>query len=120
VDFVTLMNYLDGTDPDGSRHAWEDIADEVRYGPTESLFETSPPDPEGRSLLPFETLYEEGEIGLVGLARTLETAAAGQTHFLGSAAHYYLHAIGGGAPGWPRHEPEPAAGAAQTGQTQGR
>ena len=120
VDFVTLMNYLDGSDPEGSRHAWDDIAGEVRYGPTESLFETSPPDPMGRALLPFETLYEEGESGLVSLARKLEAAAAGQTHFLGSAAHYYLHAFGGGAPGWPRHEPEPAAGAAQTGKTQGR
>ena len=120
VNFVTLMNYLDGTDRESLRHLWDDIAGEARYGPTESLFETSPPDAKGRSLLPRETLYEEGEDGLVALGRTLAAEAAGQGHFLGIAAHHYLHAYGGGAEGWPRHEREPAAEAPQIGQTQGR
>ncbi len=119
VDFVTLMNYRDGTDPVSLRRAFEDVEDEVRYGPSESLFETSPPDPKGGSLLPSETLYEEGERGLAMLAHALAQAAAGRRSFLGIAAHHYLHAYGGGTDGWPRHQ-EPAGETAQTGQTQGR
>ncbi len=106
VDFVTLMNYMDGSNRDSAGHAWDDIADEVRYGPAESLFETSPPDPRGVSLLPGETLYEEGEMGLLDLARQLSEAAREQPNFLGCAVHHYQHAYGGGAAGWPRHDKE--------------
>lgn len=120
VDSVTLMNYLDGSDPASLGRAVKDIAGEVRYGPVEALFETSPPDPRGESLRPSETVYEEGERGLLALMRRLKTEFEGQPNFLGSAAHYYLHSYGAGAAGWPRHVPDRAAGYDQSGQAQGR
>ena len=61
VDFVTLMNYLDGVRPRGLAPRLGRHRRQVRYGPTESLFETSPPDPMGRALLPLRDALRGGE-----------------------------------------------------------
>jgi hypothetical protein len=102
VDFVTLMNYVDGSTR-SRREAWESIADEVLYGPTESLFETAPPGRRGSWPREGETLFEEGDAGYRALRASLARRFRSFGGFLGCAAHHYLRAYGSGLPGWPQH-----------------
>lgn len=101
ADFVTLMNYLDGSTPESLERGWRDISGEVAYGPVESLFETAPPGPGTASPRPEQTLFEEGEARYLMLRAWLEGWYAGHPNFLGCGAHHYREAYGAGLPGWP-------------------
>lgn len=115
ADFVSVMNYVDGSGPDGPAEALRAISGEVAYGPVESLFETAPPGRRRRSPNPNETLYEEGETRYRELCAILEAGLASTGRFLGCAAHAYRRAIGSGTARWPRAAPDPPAPRANAG-----
>jgi hypothetical protein len=103
VDFVTLMDYLDGSGSDGADAAWSEIEQELDAGPVEALFETAPPRKGRKHPKPAETLFEEGETALFKMCEALRDRFADEPNYLGCAAHYYLHAVGSGLRGWPRY-----------------
>ena len=109
VDFVTLMNYVDGATWDSQERAWRDIANEVVYGPVEAIFETAPAYDNGDHPSPDETLADGGEARYLFLRQRLEERFAGDTNFLGCALHHYRKSYGAGSPGWPLHPPQEIA-----------
>jgi len=109
VDFVTLMNYVDGTTWDSRERAWKNLANEVVYGPVEAIFETAAAYTSGEHPSPEETRAAGGEARYILLRQRLGERFAGDPNFLGCALHHYRNSYGSGSPGWPLHPPREIA-----------
>jgi hypothetical protein len=95
------MNYVNGSTRTSRKAAWREIAGEMKYGPTEVIFQTDRP---GRGpLRPSQrtTLYSGGEKLYFRIRGEVRKRYGDHPHFIGCGVHYYRNAYGGGAPGWP-------------------